>query len=73
MPASSELFFDLVQLRSQPVPHRLPKHDELPIPGLTADMRETQEVENLGLAVAVLVQRFLRRVTWVVMPCPVSC
>ena len=52
MPANSKLFLDLIQLRSQPLPHRLPKHDELPIPGLTADMREAQEVESLRLAVA---------------------
>ncbi|GEM_PF-751690 len=50
VPASPKLGFHLVQLRLQPLPHRLPKHRETPVPLLPADVREAEEVERLGLA-----------------------
>src|SRR3989454_10324948 len=48
--ASPELGFPLAQLRLQPLTDRLPNHREPSIaPLLPADVRETEEVERLGL------------------------
>ena len=52
MPANPKLRFDLLQFRSHPLSHRLPKHDELSIPGFITRMCEAKEVESLGLAFA---------------------
>ena len=50
MQTTSELPFHLSQLRLQPLPHRLPKHDELPLPGLPTDVGQSQKAEGLRLA-----------------------
>ena len=52
MQASPEFLFDLLELGPHPLAHRLSQHDELPLPGLAATVREAQEVERLRLAFA---------------------
>src|SRR5439155_17844992 len=52
--ASPKLGLDLPELRLPPLAHRLPKHRELPCPGLRATVREAQEVEGLRPAPAAL-------------------
>src|SRR5437867_11477661 len=52
--ASPKLGLDLPELRLPPLAHRLPKHRELPCPGLRAAVREAQEVEGLRPAPAAL-------------------
>ena len=51
--ASSQLGFDLAQLGLQPFADGLPQHRETPVAPLRrANMRESEEVERLGLALA---------------------
>jgi hypothetical protein len=50
MPASPQPDVDLLQLCSQPLPHGVPQHDETSLSHLPADVRETEEVEGVGLA-----------------------
>jgi hypothetical protein len=44
----------LVQLLPHPLPHRPPHDEELPCPGLPADMRKAQEIEALRLPLTPL-------------------
>ncbi len=53
MQASPELELQLLELGLQPLAHRLTDNGEHPIaPLLPADVREAEEVERLGLALA---------------------
>jgi hypothetical protein len=52
MQASPEFLFDLLELGPHPLLHRLAEHDELPLAGQPATVREAQEVERLRLAFA---------------------
>jgi hypothetical protein len=48
MQSASELSFDFIELCSQALPNAVPKHDELPISGLAADMWETKEIKSFA-------------------------
>jgi hypothetical protein len=54
MPAPLQFGLHLVQLLPHPLPHGPPHNEELPRPGLPADMREAQEVEALRLSLTPL-------------------
>ena len=46
MHSLAELFFDLLQLALHLLPHRLPKHGELPFSRFPADVRESEKIEG---------------------------
>ena len=48
MQLASELSFDFIELSSQALPNAVPKHDELPISVLAADMWQTKEIKSLA-------------------------
>jgi hypothetical protein len=50
MHAPAELLFELLEFALHLLPHRLPKHGELPFSRLPADMRESEKIEAVGLA-----------------------
>jgi hypothetical protein len=53
VPASSQLFFHCPQLRLHPFAHRPSQHHEASrLPGLPAAVRESKEVEGLGLSLS---------------------
>jgi hypothetical protein len=58
--ASPQLFFQSPKLRLPPLPHRLPQHREMPLPGFAATMRKAQEVECLRWAVTTVSSILLR-------------
>ena len=61
MPASPELSFELLQFRSHPFSHRLPKHNELSIPRFITRMCKAKEVKSLGLAFSTPLPIFGRK------------
>ena len=50
MPSPFNLAFELSDLRRQPLAHRVPQYDKLPILGFPAYMGKSQEVERLRFA-----------------------
>jgi hypothetical protein len=55
-----QFVFQRPQLRLPPLPHRLSQHREMPLPGLSAAMREAQEVERFRFPAATLSPILLR-------------
>ena len=61
MQASFQFGSHRLNLCLQPLAHRLPQHREPFLSGLSADVRETQEVEALRFPVATLSPRLVRK------------
>jgi hypothetical protein len=61
MHASPQFLFQGPQLGLLPLAHRLSQNREVPLPGPSANVRETQEVERLRLAFATLAPILLRK------------
>src|SRR5262250_278604 len=61
MHASPQFLFQGPQLGLLPLAHRLSQDREVPLPGPSANVRETQEVERLRLAFATLAPILCRK------------
>src|ERR1700751_2972098 len=61
MHASPQFLFQSPQLGVLPLAHRLSQDREVPLPGPTANVRETQEVERLRLACPTLASILFRK------------
>jgi hypothetical protein len=59
--ASPQFLFQGPQLGLLPLAHRLSQNREVPLPGPSANVRETHEVERLRLAFATLAPILLRK------------
>jgi hypothetical protein len=59
--ASPQLFFQGPQLSLPPLAHRLAQYREMPLPGFSAAVRKTQEVERFRFAVATISPILLRK------------